>query len=606
MSEIGLTITPNVATTEFVIDQNTIQITPDAIELNVYTQGAPVAGGSQGQLQYNNLNTLAGVPNTSVANGNLTFQNLPNLKISGGSNSYFLQTDGTGNLTWAQGTVSSNGNGSANGANTQIQMTDGTGNFVGAAGFTFDYISNALAVPGDGIFTGNVTANYFIGNFIGTIANANYANFAGTVVNPTQSNITSLGTLTSLSVNNFITATQFVSNIATGTAPLSIQSTTKVGNLNADLLDDLNSSTSNTGNTIVARDANGNVEGNYFIGNGSQLTGIDTSLISNGNSNVRVFANSNVTTSITGVANILSVHANGITVIGTTTTNLINYTSNYVNIGVNTVINTSASSNAIAIGYDTVANDISSIAIGKDAKAYVGATIIGYNSTSFNANTEYATALGQGAAVANKAIAIGAQTIAYGNTNGGVALGYQAKIYGNSAICINGTGSNLFANTANSFVVKPIRNASSSNFLTYDSTTGEITYTSSPSFPSGTITANYIITTDLRVTGSGFFDTYCVPLANNTANLGLTGQRWSQAFINNVTITSNLTTSNITTNYEKTTSRTVANLANATTVGEGTRTFVSDANTTTFYSIVGGGGSNKVPVFSDGTDWRVG
>lgn len=36
------------------------------------------------------------------------------------------------------------------------------------------------------------------------------------------------------------------------------------------------------------------------------------------------------------------------------------------------------------------------------------------------------------------------------------------------------------------------------------------------------------------------------------------------------------------------------------------RAFVTDANATTNYSIVAGGGANKVPVFSDGTNWRIG
>jgi len=36
------------------------------------------------------------------------------------------------------------------------------------------------------------------------------------------------------------------------------------------------------------------------------------------------------------------------------------------------------------------------------------------------------------------------------------------------------------------------------------------------------------------------------------------------------------------------------------------RCFVSDANATTFNSIVAAGGTNKVPVFSDGTNWRIG
>jgi hypothetical protein len=38
----------------------------------------------------------------------------------------------------------------------------------------------------------------------------------------------------------------------------------------------------------------------------------------------------------------------------------------------------------------------------------------------------------------------------------------------------------------------------------------------------------------------------------------------------------------------------------------GMRAFVSDANATTFASIVAGGGANGVPVYHDGTNWRIG
>lgn len=38
----------------------------------------------------------------------------------------------------------------------------------------------------------------------------------------------------------------------------------------------------------------------------------------------------------------------------------------------------------------------------------------------------------------------------------------------------------------------------------------------------------------------------------------------------------------------------------------GARAFVTDANATTFASIVAGGGSNRVPVYCDGTNWRIG
>jgi len=51
---------------------------------------------------------------------------------------------------------------------------------------------------------------------------------------------------------------------------------------------------------------------------------------------------------------------------------------------------------------------------------------------------------------------------------------------------------------------------------------------------------------------------------------------------------------------------TVDTLPAAGTAGAGARAFVSDANATTFNSVVAGGGANFVPVFSDGTNWNIG
>ena len=56
----------------------------------------------------------------------------------------------------------------------------------------------------------------------------------------------------------------------------------------------------------------------------------------------------------------------------------------------------------------------------------------------------------------------------------------------------------------------------------------------------------------------------------------------------------------------KTTASTVATLAAAATAGAGARAFVSDSNATTFAAVVAGGGANGVPVYSDGTNWRIG
>lgn len=58
--------------------------------------------------------------------------------------------------------------------------------------------------------------------------------------------------------------------------------------------------------------------------------------------------------------------------------------------------------------------------------------------------------------------------------------------------------------------------------------------------------------------------------------------------------------------YIATNATTVANLPTAATAGAGARAFVTDANSTSFNALLVGGGSNAVPVFSDGDVWRIG
>jgi hypothetical protein len=51
---------------------------------------------------------------------------------------------------------------------------------------------------------------------------------------------------------------------------------------------------------------------------------------------------------------------------------------------------------------------------------------------------------------------------------------------------------------------------------------------------------------------------------------------------------------------------TVAGLPSANDAGQGARRTVTDATVTTFASVVAGGGANIVPVYSDGSAWRIG
>ena len=228
----------------FTVEPTNLVVTPDAIQLSIYTGSAPVAGGSNTNVQFNEVGVLAGSNSFTFNNvseivtiGNLAISNVANLggtsnvKIGGGTNGYVLQTDGTGNLSWTAQAGNVTGNGTPGGSNTQIQYNN-AGNFGGSAGFTFDSVSNVMNVPGNLIAAGNVTAT----NFIGTIGNANFASYAGYVVNSNQSNIQAVGTLANLTVagtiaGNIINTTGDITSNANITANGSIVTTNITGTL---------------------------------------------------------------------------------------------------------------------------------------------------------------------------------------------------------------------------------------------------------------------------------------------------------------------------------------------------------------------------------------
>jgi len=72
-----------------------------------------------------------------------------------------------------------------------------------------------------------------------------------------------------LIVNGPTKSSRFISTVPTGTSPLQVSSTTKVTNLNADLLDGYDTSTSSTANTVAVRDSGGNLTASRFLGSNS-------------------------------------------------------------------------------------------------------------------------------------------------------------------------------------------------------------------------------------------------------------------------------------------------------------------------------------------------
>jgi len=262
--------------------------------------GVNVAGtlNATGNVTVGNLTTAGSGGNITGANvvsANTFLGNLQGILANGTSNVSIPAVNGNINLSAA--------------GNANILVVSGTGvNVAGTLNATGNANVNNLGVGNSITATGNVSGgNLSTGGTLSVTGNANVGN---------------LGAAQVLASAN-VTAPQFISNVANGTAPLTVLSSTLVANLNADLLDGYNTAIANTANTVVVRDANGNVSANYFTGNGAFLTGIDTSLIANGNSNVSVIANGNVTVSITGTANTAVFSTSGLNLSGNLLANVV-------------------------------------------------------------------------------------------------------------------------------------------------------------------------------------------------------------------------------------------------------------------------------------------
>jgi len=244
-------------------------------------------------------------------------------------------TFGTSNITFAQFSTSqvyTAGTGiaitgtviSANASQTQITAV-GTLTTLSVSGNAT--VGNLIASGGGG---GNITG--------ANLVSANY--FTGTLTTAAQPNITSTGTLTSLSVSGnanignigtagliTITGNLNAGNLITG-GIVSATGNGSFANVNAGNLLTANyttavittgaqpnitstgtlTSVSSSGNVTGANlitggivSATGNITASFFIGNGSQLTGLNTAGVSNGNSNVNIAtANGNVTIASAG------------------------------------------------------------------------------------------------------------------------------------------------------------------------------------------------------------------------------------------------------------------------------------------------------------------
>jgi hypothetical protein len=162
-------------------------------------------------------------------------------------------------------------------------------NTVGTVIATSNVTGGNITTAGQVVATGNVVSSANV-----DAVNLNIIGLANVVGNITGGNINTA---------NLVAASVLQSNVATGTAPLIVASTTKVNNLNADLLDGYDTSITAVADTVVVRDANANVYANNFVGNAIQVLG---DIIAGGNLNISGNINSTDVTNITVTDPIIS------------------------------------------------------------------------------------------------------------------------------------------------------------------------------------------------------------------------------------------------------------------------------------------------------------
>ena len=290
-----------------IVGTGTLSITGNANVGNIGAAAGVFTGNvSAGNVSGGNLvsaNYLTGTLTTAAQPNITSLGTLTTLVVGNATANVTMTVSGangtlqsTGNITapYFIGNVVGNisGNIVVPGVNTSI-LFNNSGNAGASSDFTYNDATKIVTLNGN-IITNNAnlgnaaTANYFIGTFWGT---ANNATTAGTVTTAAQPNITSLGTLTGLTSGgtvNFTTA----SNVSLG----------PVGNVHI----------------------SGGTSGQYLKTDGSGTLSwgtVDTSIVSNGTSNVNIPAsNGNVNISVGGTANVAVFTTTGANITGVLTT----------------------------------------------------------------------------------------------------------------------------------------------------------------------------------------------------------------------------------------------------------------------------------------------
>jgi hypothetical protein len=286
--------------------------------------------------------------------------------------------------------------------------------------------------------------------------------------------------------------------------------------------------------------------------------------------------------------------------------------SNNTAVGYNALTSNTDGVQNVAVGSQALDANTSgdyNVAIGYDSLSAATTanynTAAGYRATASNETGQYNTAFGANALLSNSIgsenVAIGFQAAYFFKGDSIVAVGRDALLS-----CSTGAG-NTGVGTRSLYSCSTGLNntAIGLNSLYLATNTGNT------AIGSGSLSA---LTTGAQNTAIGESAGSSLLTGGNNIIIGRNAQSSSTSVSNEVTIGNSSVTSfripgltlTFSVKYFNHGTLTVATLPAAATAGAGARAFVTDANATTFASIVAAGGANGVPVYSDGTNWRIG
>jgi hypothetical protein len=304
-------ITGNVTFSGNIVGDLTVSGNVDAGNLNSSAAVTGVTITASGNLEGNNATITNAVSSTTVnASGNILGGNVnSNAAVTGvtitasgnleGNNATITNAVNTATLDASGNIVGGNVN--SNAAVTGVTIT-ASGNLEGNNATITNAVSTATVNASGNVLAGNLNANTNVTGLTITASGNLEGNNAVVTNGVSSTTVNATGNVQAGNVNS----DNIVSAVAVNATTIEASGNLAGGNANI-----------TNGVYALTGTFGGNVSANYFFGNGSQLTGIDATQISSGNSNIKIStANGNAVVNIGGTANVAVFSTNSVDVTG--------------------------------------------------------------------------------------------------------------------------------------------------------------------------------------------------------------------------------------------------------------------------------------------------